>query len=83
MKPCDEDEERNPDTNRCRKKQATLASTDVANKVAEENEDMLNYGILGLVGFSVLGYGAYEYRNDFRNKFLSLKSRFFTRKSDK
>jgi len=75
LKPCDEGEERNPETNRCRKVATTLASTTPAPGKEGKGTSRLNYGILGLVGISVLGYGAYEYRNDFRNKFAILKSR--------
>lgn len=82
LKPCDEGEERNPETNRCRKVAATLASTPTDSKQTAD-KSKINYGILGLVGASVLGYGAYEYRNDFRNKFANLRGRFFARKSGK
>lgn len=77
LKPCAEGQERNPETNRCRKVQATLASATTADK-QENGSSPANYAILGLIGASAIGYGAFEYRHDIRNKLLSLKSRFFS-----
>lgn len=82
LKVCDPGEERNPETNRCRKVEATLASAKVKSK-DNVSKNMINYGILGLVSAGVLGYGAYEYRNDFRNKFADTKTRLFAKKSGK
>ncbi|HTE22146.1 MAG TPA: lamin tail domain-containing protein [Candidatus Limnocylindria bacterium] len=79
LKPCDAGEERNPKTNRCRKVATTLASAGSKPSEGQNSgstaRSRINYGILGLVGASAIGYGAYEYRNDFRHKLAALKSR--------
>jgi hypothetical protein len=75
LKPCDEGQERNPETNRCRKVASSTAS--VNSKTTDKSgSEKQNYVLLGVVGATALGYGAYEYRGDFRNKLLSLRSRF-------
>ena len=82
LKPCDDGEERNPETNRCRKATAKLASAAAAtDKSNDESKNLINYGILGLVGTAVVGYGVYEYRNDIRTKLAGIKNRFFATKS--
>jgi len=83
LKPCDAGEERNPEDQSLPEGTATLASANADNKESAAGKNMVNYGILVLIGASVLGYGAYEYRNDLRNKIANIKARFFTGKSSK
>lgn len=82
LKPCKEGQERNPETNRCRKIHAA-ATANEADDQKSEQKNLINYGLLGLVGASAVGYGVYEYRNDFRYKLSVLKSRFFLKNSGK
>lgn len=77
LKPCKEGQERNPETNRCRKVQATLAAATDLDDTKNSQKNLINYGLLSLVGVSAVGYGVYEYRNDFRYKLSALKNRFF------
>ncbi len=78
LKPCAEGQERNPETNRCRKVKAQLASADFGSE--SNNSSPINYGILAAVGSLVAGYGVYEYRNDFRNKWRQIRNhKFFNR----
>ena len=75
LKPCAEGQERNPETNRCRKVASQLAN---ASHDQDDSKSDINYGLLGLAGITAVGYGAYEYRNDLRAKFLRVKARFFS-----
>jgi len=82
LKPCDEGEERNPDTNRCRKVTAT-ASQAAAAPTKTSGPSKANYVIFGSVAAAVASYGAYEYRQDLRNKFATIKTKFFPTNSGK
>jgi len=77
QKPCKEGYERNTETNRCRKIQATLASATDINKNNNSNKGLINYGLLGLAGMIAIGYGIYEYRNDFRYKISAFRDQIF------
>jgi len=77
--PCEEGYERNPETNRCRKVQATLASATDIDKNNNNKKGLINYALLSLAGMIAIGYGIYEYRNDFRYKISALRNRLFNK----
>lgn len=83
LKPCPEGQERSAETNRCRKVQATLASATGLDDKKSDKKNLINYGLLGLVGVTAIGYGAYEYRHDFRYKISALRTRFFPKDGGK
>src|SRR5690606_10346211 len=72
--PCKEGYERNTDTNRCRKITAVKGvATNTPSK--SNNRTAVNYLIIGGVSAMVLGYAAYEYRQDIRNTYSRFKNR--------
>ncbi len=75
LKPCAEGQERNPETNRCRTIVAAKSGATIPDKKGTNDSKPLNYLLLGIVGVSAVGYGVYEYRQDIKNKWHTLRSR--------
>ena len=64
--PCKEGYERNPDTNRCRK--ILGVNNGGLDSVASAAGNPVSYSALAIVGFGLLSYGVYEYRNEIIKK---------------
>lgn len=69
LKPCDPGQERNPETNRCRKVASAVSGTPLEGAAQPAALSPFKYKtpIIGLLSAALVGYGAYEYRNDLRN----------------
>lgn len=78
LKPCDEGEERNPETNRCRKV-AVLGSSSggglpsVTDIQVQNTAGQLNWPVVAAAVAATVGYMAFEWRAELRQKLLYLR----------
>ena len=78
LQPCAPGQERNPDTNRCRKTSSLSSALPVVKDVrTEESESTTGWYVAGVAAAIALGYGVYEWRADIvqRLRRLSLPKR--------
>ncbi len=81
--PCDAGEERNPDTNRCRKSPSDVLSSATAGNLASSSADdqakpktISSWLVAGFAGTAVIVYGVYEWRSEIWQGMVKLKSGF-------
>jgi hypothetical protein len=65
-KPCAAGQERNPETNRCRKiaGAAAQAAVDVRDVAATSAGGVIGWWLAGIAGAGALGYAAFEWRQE-------------------
>lgn len=73
LKPCDAGEERNPDTNRCRKTDGSVAGLSTVKDVQSPISGSPKWWLAGASFVAALGYAVYEWRSDLLKQLLRFK----------
>ncbi|MBC7512333.1 hypothetical protein H7142_01575 [Candidatus Saccharibacteria bacterium] len=64
LQPCAQNQERNPDTNRCRTKTSEIAADFPVEVVAQSGEATLGWWAFGEEGMLATGYAGWEWRRE-------------------